>query len=145
MKKRPIIICLVVAILGSVIFWLQSNYIITGWLNGEAFYQGRPTSYWRRHVATVGSVGIEFGSKRILFRVESSLRGWLDRVIGNRTYTYTLVGLALLQDHPLWMGDPEARDVLTQLKQGSIDMIREFAQEGLARIQQKELCPPTSN
>ena len=53
MKKRPIIICLVVAILGSIIFWLQSNYIITGWLNGEAFYQGRPTSYWRRELGKI--------------------------------------------------------------------------------------------
>jgi len=27
--------------------WLEPTHCVRGWLYGEAFYQGRPTSYWR--------------------------------------------------------------------------------------------------
>src|SRR6266702_323725 len=27
--------------------WLEPTRVVWGWLRGEAFYQGRPTSYWR--------------------------------------------------------------------------------------------------
>ena len=138
MKKRPIIICLFVAILGSVIFWLQSNYIITGWLKGEAFYQGRPTSYWRQNLGNVHSVRCWHsipgpgGPDKVFYQSRSSLPEWLDPIIGNRTPL--LKDDDSLPDHPLWMGDPEARDVLTQLTEGSTSTIRDFAKEGLARI-----------
>ena len=139
MKKRPIIICLVVAILGSIIFWLQSNYIITGWLKGEAFYQGRPTSYWRRELDNVGYFppGWGVGSGCFYFLTKRSWQERLDSIMGNPTYS--LVYLERLQDHPLWIGDPAARDVLTELMVDStapFDPIKEFAQEGLARIKQ---------
>ncbi|HMF17815.1 MAG TPA: hypothetical protein VKE98_11450 [Gemmataceae bacterium] len=131
MKRRPIIICFVVAILGSVIFWLQSNYIITGWLNGEAFYQGRPTSYWRQELGSISVFHFpsSFHPKKVFFRP-----GWLDSLMGSRTYT--IVDLDLLEDHPLWIGDPNARDVLTELTVGSTDTIKEFAEDALARIKQ---------
>jgi hypothetical protein len=136
MKKRPIIICLVVLVLGSVLFWLQSNYIITGWLNGEAFYQGRPTSYWRRDLENVICLSLTDGRRpleKIFLRESASLRGWLDRMVENPS---KFAGLEIVEDHPLWTGDPESRDVLTQLLEGATDTIREFAEVGLARIKQ---------
>jgi hypothetical protein len=136
MKKRPIIICLGALVLGSVLFWLQSNYIITGWLNGEAFYQGRPTSYWRRDLENVICLSLTDGRKpleKILLRERASLPGWLDRIVGIPS---KFAGLEIVEDHPLWTGDPEARDVLTQLLEGATDTIREFVEVGLARIKQ---------
>lgn len=37
------------AVLGVAVFavWLEPTRVVWGWLRGEAFYQGRPTSYWR--------------------------------------------------------------------------------------------------
>jgi hypothetical protein len=49
---------------------------------------------------------------------------------------YSISHWDFLQDHPLWIGEPSARDVLTELTVGSTDAIKEFAQEGLARIKQ---------
>src|SRR5438128_8191554 len=31
--------------------WLEPTRVVWGWLRGEAFYQGRPTSYWRYELA----------------------------------------------------------------------------------------------
>jgi HEAT repeat protein len=47
-KKRVgiLIASLLVVGLGIALALPRSHYAITGWLNGEAFYQGRPTSYW---------------------------------------------------------------------------------------------------
>ncbi len=38
--------CLLVIVLCG----LESQRILTGWLRGEAFYRGRPTSYWRERL-----------------------------------------------------------------------------------------------
>jgi hypothetical protein len=50
MKKKHIIICLCIfllllAIAVAALHPAPRNYI-RGWVNGESFYQGRPTSYW---------------------------------------------------------------------------------------------------
>jgi hypothetical protein len=138
MKQRPIIICLVVLVLGSVLFWLQSNYIITGWLNGEAFYQGRPTSYWRRDLDNVRYFVRGWGSMdgwEGFYRRRK--RSWLASIMG--TPPYRLRYCERLECHPLWTGDPAARDVLRELVVDSaapFDPVREFAKEGLARIKQ---------
>ena len=125
MKKRPIIICLVVAILGSIIFWLQSNYIITGWLNGEAFYQGRPTSYWRRQLGKIETSGWGTGPS-IFFRYPSSSSKWLEPIIPDEGK------VELLNDHVLLKGDPAAQGVLKELMKDPITC--EFAAKGLALI-----------
>jgi hypothetical protein len=36
-----VVVCLAVAI------WFEPTYCVRGWLRGEAFFDGRPTSYWR--------------------------------------------------------------------------------------------------
>jgi hypothetical protein len=129
MKKRPIIICLLVAILGSVIFWLQSNYIITGWLNGEAFYQGRPTSYWRRELGDVDNVCI---NGKMFLRSSFAGPKWLSPIIKDESYSEVIF------DHPLWKGNLAAKGVLTELMIGSSEGVRRFAEEGLVWIANKD-------
>jgi len=41
-------VCLAVSLLTAA--WFEPTYCIRGWLRGEAFYQGRPTSYWAREI-----------------------------------------------------------------------------------------------
>jgi hypothetical protein len=131
MKKRPIIICLVVLILGSVTFWLQSNYIITGWLNGEAFYQGRPTSYWRRELGKIHTAWQLAGPVQyIFFREPTKSRKFLEAAFDNDA------DVECINDHVLLMGDPAAQGVLKELIQDT--SVRIFASAGLARIESKK-------
>ena len=36
--------------------WLEPTRVVWGWLRGEAFYQGRPTSWWRQELVHWGIV-----------------------------------------------------------------------------------------
>jgi hypothetical protein len=38
---------LLIVILAAFAVWLEPTRVAWGWLRGEAFYQGRPTSWWR--------------------------------------------------------------------------------------------------
>jgi hypothetical protein len=46
-KRRLIRWSLILAILAAFVVWLEPTRVVWGWVRGEAFYQGRPTSYWR--------------------------------------------------------------------------------------------------
>src|SRR5215470_17522880 len=47
-KRRLIHWSLLLFILAAFAVWLEPTRVVWGWLCGEAFYQGRPTSYWRQ-------------------------------------------------------------------------------------------------
>ncbi len=47
MLKRWKTWLLTFCLVGIVLCALESQRILTGWLRGEEFYKGRPTSYWR--------------------------------------------------------------------------------------------------
>src|SRR5262245_31141107 len=46
--KRKLRWLLALIILGAFVVWLEPTCVIWGWLRGEAFYDGRPTSFWRQ-------------------------------------------------------------------------------------------------
>src|SRR5215510_14081773 len=46
-KRRLLRWSLILLILAAFAVWLEPTRVVWGWLRGEAFYQGRPTSYWR--------------------------------------------------------------------------------------------------
>lgn len=48
MNRRWLIRAFVLAVLAACIVWLEPTRVVWGWLRGEAFCQGRPTSYWRQ-------------------------------------------------------------------------------------------------
>src|SRR5262245_47629435 len=54
MKKRRVYYLLLLIILAAFAVWLEPTRIVWGWLRGEAFYQGRPTSWWRRELHQPG-------------------------------------------------------------------------------------------
>src|SRR5262245_12989786 len=46
-KRRLLRWSLLLVLLAAFAVWLEPTRVVWGWLRGEAFYQGRPTSYWR--------------------------------------------------------------------------------------------------
>ena len=46
-KRRLLRWSLLLVLLGAFAVWLEPTRVVWGWLHGEAFYQGRPTSFWR--------------------------------------------------------------------------------------------------
>src|SRR5262245_51029065 len=50
MKKRWKVLA-VIFFLATLVIWLEPTRVIWGWLRGEAFYDGRPTSYWRAELS----------------------------------------------------------------------------------------------
>src|SRR5262245_26768287 len=46
-KRRLLRWSLLLVILAAVAVWLEPTRVVWDWLRGEAFYQGRPTSWWR--------------------------------------------------------------------------------------------------
>ena len=63
-KRRLIRWSLILAILAAFAVWLEPTRVVWGWLRGEAFYQGRPTSWWRDELGRMsvrlyGPAGIE--------------------------------------------------------------------------------------
>ena len=53
-KRRLLYWSLILVILAAFAVWLEPTRIVWGRLRGEAFYQGRPTSYWRMEFARWG-------------------------------------------------------------------------------------------
>jgi len=46
-KRRLLRWSLLLVILAAFAVWLEPTRVVWGWLRGQAFYQGRPTSWWR--------------------------------------------------------------------------------------------------
>ncbi len=138
-KRRLIRWSLILAMLTAFGVWVEPTRVVWGWLRREAFYQGRPTSYWAEQIRpwkrspycsffwTGGGV-IENHQFRAARPPWSQ---WLNRY----------VQLA----EPAWPavldGDPTAATVLDELTNHEDFMVRDWAAEGRERIETKEKGP----
>jgi hypothetical protein len=78
-KRRWLLIGLILLLAVVVAFFLPPvHWRVVGWLKGEAFYQSRPTSYWRREVQS--------------YQRYSELLGW------------HIAALKSAQQEPAWTG-----------------------------------------
>ena len=50
-KRRLLRWALLLVTLAAFAVWLEPTRVVWGWLRGEAFYQGRPTSWWRQELS----------------------------------------------------------------------------------------------
>ena len=148
--KRKLRWALALLLVAAAALWLEPTGVVRGWLRGEAFYQGRPTSYWSRElgqwdqrlVASWDAVA-EFavaerdarevgGPADTLDRVEMNLTdyarspGLLDRAAG---------WLGLTPHRPATMpladGDRAAEPVLRELLNDPSELVRGHARRGL--------------
>src|SRR5436190_8885139 len=57
-KRRLLRWSLLLVTLAACAVWLEPTRVVWGWLRGEAFYQGRPTSYWSRELERLTEVPV---------------------------------------------------------------------------------------
>src|SRR5262245_9784268 len=57
-KRRLLRWSLLLITLAAFAVWLEPTRVVWGWLRGEAFYQGRPTSWWRHRLSNFKVVPI---------------------------------------------------------------------------------------
>src|SRR4029434_2753123 len=92
MIKRRLLRCsLILITLAAFAVWLEPTRVVWGWLCGEAFYQGRPTSWWASEiecwhvtlqeggglVQTDGTVPMTESFERTLGTFEQWLSRWI--------------------------------------------------------------------
>ena len=123
-KRRLIQWSLILVTLAAFAVWLEPTRVVWGWLRGAAFYQGRPTSWWRdelprwEHLPSLG-----WG------RQANKLEQWWH----NRP------GMGRISEPPgILVGDPDAQLVLETLAEDSSEYVRSCAAEGLRAIQEKK-------
>ena len=51
--KRKLRWMLILAILAAFAVWLEPTRVVWGWLRGDAFYDGRPTSWWEQELTNI--------------------------------------------------------------------------------------------
>jgi hypothetical protein len=152
-KRRLLRWSLILVALAAFAIWLEPTRVVWGWLRGEAFYQGRPTSYWAAELAhwdmPVHPPPKDWGSWRLQIWISHAFsptsapieerfkqfRDWLlppNEEVQSRTAEEFVI--SCLRGPPLLSGDAAARPVLEQLAQHRDSKIRAMAEYGLARV-----------
>jgi hypothetical protein len=163
MRKRWLLILTGLTAISLCAFWLHETGIVLGWLRGEAFYQGRPTSYWSRELARWqygfvfgdfdgdgwpdlfvandglignGAVAADLDGDGGVVWVDSGLNGGYSRAPGLIDKVAGQFGITLdSADSPaLLRGDPAAEAVLRELLDDPDPTVREHARRELERI-----------
>jgi hypothetical protein len=100
--RRRILLMLVLLLLVSGLLWVpRVRWPLYGWLRGEAFYRGMPTSWWRNECQCWKYRPIHFDGEWVRDRSQ----GWLS-FIDNYLPA---------PEMPLFSGDPAALPVLLEL------------------------------
>jgi hypothetical protein len=135
MKRRYRIALLLVPVLAVFIVWLEPTRVIWGWMRGETFYQGRPTSYWAARIQPWSQIVKTSSWRRVntysYGAVRDPLISWLERY----------VSLPATRWPAVLDGDPDAAVVLHELLDHPESIVREWATEGLHRISEPATGP----
>ena len=114
--------------------WLDPTHVVWGWLRGEAFYDGRPTRFWRHELTRWHLDGKGWGCIEVWTRDKS----WLERVSNSWKGEVDFEAFARPQ---ILQGDATAQDVLKALVQDPSEHIREHAELGLTAIRGRQGRP----
>jgi len=128
---------LILVILAAFAVWLEPTRVVWGWLRGEAYYQGRPASYWSEEVARWHPAPVKgFHAMTVDFYYENtSFERLLSRFIPLPEHTWP----------ELLDGDPTAQPVLMEMMRDGRSAVRDLAAEGLNRIHTNERGPHKVN
>jgi hypothetical protein len=130
-KRRRIWFALLVVVILTVAGLYESiTHVGRGWLRGEAFYQGRPTSYWAEEIQ---QWEFQPGSVREQIRTDYFYESY-ERRPGLPYWAYKFIPRSQPQWPRLFDGDPNGADVLRELLQHSNDDVRDWARRALERI-----------
>ena len=127
-KRRLFRWLLILITLAVFTVWLEPTRVLWGWLRGEAFYQGRPTSYWRDAISRWEKCGMSslnwqeesFDTWYFCYRA-SDFEKWLERFRELEWPAFPAVLAA----------DPPAHAVLNELKDNSDAHVCQIARERL--------------
>src|SRR5438132_1572480 len=134
-RRRLLLLALLVLIAAVVLIGLESQCLVTGWLRGEAFYHGRPTSYWAREIGqwrvschTTDHEGPPGRGTTYEFerssREPTTTERYLRRIFGRKEETWP----SLLD------GDPDGLPVLRELLDDPSPYVQVWAEEGIRRM-----------
>src|SRR5262245_56407002 len=153
-KRRLFRWSLILVTLGAFAVWLEPTRVVWGWLRGEAFYQRRPTSWWRHELTRwtlddndtdpseppwrgTGRKFLEHSFSRSATKWEelwAELSHWFHK----RTIEDDVAVIAKVireaSGPPILHGDPAARCVLEELAKD--DAIQQLVAFGLKRIRE---------
>lgn len=117
--RRRICLLAFVLVCVTVVVYFEPTYCVRGWLHGEAFFDGRPTSYWRNIIEN------DLHSDQEIFfgRAPPKLPSWPGRFV--RWLGYIPKASSSLQ----LVKEDQAADVLTQLVNDSDATIAAFAND----------------
>ncbi len=125
-KRRLIRSSLILAILAASAVWLEPTRVVWGWLRGEAFYQGRPSSYWADELVRW---------KPCLLQVDAFTVNWVYKRPPTRTEA--LLSRVISTSERTWSElldrDAAGKKVLEELTSHSSSQVQSMAKEGLRR------------
>jgi hypothetical protein len=134
MRKRWVLILLALTAFGLSALWLYQTRIVVGWMRDEAFYQGRPSSYWAAEIRLW----------------ECTKKPWIRHCMGHKEYHRRpflpdVLARFVPVPEPIWPslfdGDTAGLDVLTELAEDPSETVSEWANEGIDRITTGEKGP----
>ena len=123
-----------------------STHVVRGCLRGEAFYDGRPTSYWRTELQYWNAADADHFRSPALFdehvvrpktfiftKNRTSFQKWCNRWMPNALSDENSIAamMAEFKGPSLFHGDEAAEPVLRELLADSSEAIRRFARIGL--------------
>jgi len=162
-KRRLLCWSLILVILAAFAVWLEPTRVVWGWLRGEAFYDGRPTSYWERVLTNwdelyldtcddnwfdldeskADSLSIISGSLverhrdvlriRGILTIRSHKNNWIATVRRRFAESANRLEVNSLETD-LLIGDPQAAPVLRALAEHAVSEVRSLAEYGLRNI-----------
>jgi len=124
-KRRLLRWSLILVILAAFAVWLEPTRVGWGWLRGEAFYQGRPTSWWSR----------ELGYWRLY-----PMYGWVRRTAYVDIYIsrYQTLPISSVSESPPVLRDDVAIPVLKELLSDPSLRVRREAQTALNNLANRQ-------
>ena len=140
-KRRFVRWSLIFVIMAAFAVWLEPTRVVWGWLCGEAFYQGRPTSWWANQIE-----GLELS----IAEWEDFEDGEMPVFVSFRPkpddgFLRSLIGRFLKPSSSDWPkvldGHVDSGPVLEQLMCSSSDVMREWAAIETQRIMTGENGP----
>lgn len=109
--------------------YFEPTHCVRGWLWGEAFFHGRPTSYWAEEIEQREyTETIQFGSPWEVYRRRPRWPEWAWRFFPEQQAQWP----GLLD------GDAEGLAVLQELRNHPSEEVREWAEIGINRLTNQE-------
>jgi hypothetical protein len=135
MNNRWLVRLGVLCIFAAFAVWLEPTRVVLGALRGEAFYQGRPTSWWANELGR-WDVSVEFAmmsvdgekicrQRFVYARDDTAWEAWWKARFPSDARPPTPAALT---------GDPAAETVLTDLTEHPTLQVRRMAEHGLDRL-----------